>query len=154
MQKAVNDIIDIFTTVRICKICYWLFSSKTLWVSSKILFILFFAKSKNAKCFCRPRFVLPVSAFGNCFTLISYIPFQTGELTRLPSSRNGRVSGGYQWCCAPTTWDLMGKACVLRHRLFTWAGLARLVGLTRVTNIFSRPQKKIWIKLRMPLHLN
>ena len=30
MQKAVNDIIHIFTTVRIWKICHWLFSSKTL----------------------------------------------------------------------------------------------------------------------------
>ena len=28
------------------------------------------------------------------------------------------------------------------------------VSRARVTNIFSRPQKKIWIKLRMPLHLN
>ena len=32
------------------------------------------------------------------------------------------------------------------HKVITWVGLA---GLTRVTNIFSRPQKKIWIKLRI-----
>ena len=38
--------------------------------------------------------------------------------------------------------------------LITWAGLARLVGLTRVTNIFSRPQKTIWINLRILLYLN
>ena len=35
-----------------------------------------------------------------------------------------------------------------------WDRLRRSAGLPRVTNIFSRPQKKIWIKLRMPLHLN
>ena len=38
-------------------------------------------------------------------------------------------------------------------RLITWAGLARLAGLTRVTNIFSRPQKKIWINLMILLRL-
>ena len=34
------------------------------------------------------------------------------------------------------------------------AGLCWLAGLTRITNIFSRPQKKIWIKLRILFHLN
>ena len=38
--------------------------------------------------------------------------------------------------------------------LDTWAGLARLARLTRVTNIFCRLQKKIWINLRILLHLN
>ena len=38
--------------------------------------------------------------------------------------------------------------------LITWAGLALLAGLTRVTNIFSKLQKKIWINLSLLLHLN
>ena len=37
--------------------------------------------------------------------------------------------------------------------LITWARLAQLAGLTRVTNIFSR-QQKILINLRNLLHLN
>ena len=34
LQKAVNDIINIFSSVRIWKICHWLFSSKTLSIAS------------------------------------------------------------------------------------------------------------------------
>ena len=38
------------------------------------------------------------------------------------------------------------KICHQTSRgLFTWAELAQLAGLIRVTNNFSRPQKKIWI---------